>query len=305
MKGRLFSLFLTAGLVLLARPVGAEDYSNIRIVRLSFVEGEVQYQRPGQDWQDAHLNLPIQEGFFLRTADGYAEVEFEDALTVRLATNAIMEFTTLALQNGGRVTKLTIAQGTAIISAKLKREDAVSVAAPNLNIILPRDGRFRLDISPTESWVSVFHGKVEVDYSTGRSSLLSGGHTLHLDSGGASSPEIASNPPQDNFDKWVSHREEALNVAENETSSVLGTNSYTEGYADLYNYGLWSYLPGYGMGWMPYGAGIGWMPWAVAVHGRYGLELGERRTVGLAAISFWIMDQCSGNRLGVVAGWRE
>ena len=260
MRNRLFSIFLTAALVLLARPVGAEDYSKIRIVRLSFVEGAVEYQSPGQDWQDAHLNLPIQEGFSLRTGDGYAEVEFEDALTVRLATNATVEFTTLALQNGGRVTKLTISQGTAIISAKLKREDAVSIAAPNLNIILPRNGRFRLDISPTESWVSVFHGKVEVDSDTGRTTLLSGGHTLHLDSSGAGSPEIASNLPQDDFDKWVSHREEALNVAENETSAVLGTNSYTEGYADLYNYGLWSYLPGYGMGWMPYGAGIGWMP---------------------------------------------
>ena len=123
----------------------------------------MQYQRPGQEWQDAGLNLPIQEGFALRTADGYAEVEFEDSLTLRLGTNAIVEFTGLALQNGGRITKLTIPQGTAIVSAKLKREDAVSVVAPNLNLNVPRDGRFRVDISPTEIWVKVFHGKVEVE----------------------------------------------------------------------------------------------------------------------------------------------
>src|SRR6202049_1851338 len=102
----------------LVQPAKAQDYSKIRIVRLSFVEGNVQYQRPGQDWQDAKLNLPIQEGFALRTADGYAEVEFEDALTLRLATNATVEFAGLALQNGGRITKLTIPQGTALISAK-------------------------------------------------------------------------------------------------------------------------------------------------------------------------------------------
>jgi FecR protein len=262
MKNQLFVALalLAVGFMALAQPAKAQDYSNIRIVRLSFVEGTVQFQHPGQDWQDARLNLPIQEGFALRTADGYAEVEFEDSLTLRLATNATVEFTGLALQNGGRVTKLTVAQGTAIISAKLKREDAVSVAAPNLNLNVPRDGRFRMDISPTDSWVTVFHGKVEVDSRTGATSLLSGGHALHVGASGSGSPEVAGNPPQDDFDKWVSHREEALNSAQSETSGVLGTNSYTAGYADLYNYGVWSNIPGYGAGWMPYGVGLGWMP---------------------------------------------
>lgn len=251
---------LAAGLVCLAQPVKAQDYSDIRIVRLSFVEGTVQYRRPGQDWQDAGLNLPIQAGFALRTVDGFAEVEFEDALTLRLATNATVEFTKLSLQNGGRFTKLTVPQGTAILSAKLKREDTVSVATPDLDVNLPRNGRFRLDISPTDSWVTVFHGKVEVDSHAGTTSLLNAGHTIHVDASGSGSPEIAGNPPQDDFDKWVSHREDALNTAETETSSVLGGNSYTEGYADLYNYGEWADIPGYGAGWMPYGVGMGWMP---------------------------------------------
>src|SRR4029077_15940225 len=99
---------LAVGFIALAQPANAQDYSNIRIVRLSFVEGNVEYQRPGQDWQDARLNLPIQEGFALRTAEGYAEVEFEDSMTLRLGTNATVEFTGLALQNGGRVTELTV-----------------------------------------------------------------------------------------------------------------------------------------------------------------------------------------------------
>jgi hypothetical protein len=264
MKYQLFAplALLAVGITALAQPAKSQDYSNIRIVRLSFVEGTVQYQRPGQDWQDAGLNLPIQEGFAVRTGDGYAEVEFEGSVTLRLATNTTVEFTELALQKGGRVTKLTIPQGTAIVSAKLKREDSVSVAAPNLNLNVPRDGRFRVDISPTESWVTVFHGKVQVDSHAGALSLLSGGHMLHVGATASVSPEVAGNPPQDDFDKWVSHREEALNSAQSETSSILGTNSYTEGYADLYNYGVWSYIPGYGSGWMPYGVGVGWMPFA-------------------------------------------
>src|SRR5665213_1372759 len=99
MKNHVVSLVLAAVFLTLAQPAGAQDYSNIRIVRLSFVEGNVEFQRPGQDWQDARLNLPIQEGFAIRTTDGYAEVEFEDSLTLRLGTNATVEFTGLALQN--------------------------------------------------------------------------------------------------------------------------------------------------------------------------------------------------------------
>ena len=251
---------LAVGFIALAQPANAQDYSNIRIVRLSFVEGNVQYQRPGQDWEDARLNLPIQEGFAIRTADGFAEVEFEDSLTLHLATNAEVDFTGLTLQNGGRITKFSVPQGTAIISAKLKREDAVSVATPNLNLNVPRNGRFRVDASPTGSWVMVFHGKVEAQSASGTPSFVSTGHTLHLDASGSGSVEVAGNPPQDDFDKWVSHREDAVNVARSETSSVLGTNTYTEGYADLYNYGTWSNIPGYGAGWMPYGVGLGWMP---------------------------------------------
>src|SRR5579863_3804519 len=257
MKNIVVSLLLAVVIVLLAQPAKAQDYSNIRIVRLSFVEGDVQYQRPGQDWEDARLNLPIEEGFAIRTAHGYAEVEFEDSLALHLGTNAEVEFTGLALRNGGRVTKLTVPQGTAIISAKLKREDMVSVAAPNLNLHLPHNGRFRLDISPTDSWVKVFHGKVEVDSLNGATSLVSAGHTLHLNAQGTGSPEIAGNLPQDDFDKWVSHREDAVDAARSETSSVLGAGSYTEGFADLYNYGVWSDIPGYGAGWMPYGVGMG------------------------------------------------
>ena len=262
MKYRMFVplVLLAVGFVLLAQPAKAQDYSNIRIVRLSFVEGTVQYQRPGQDWEDAGLNLPIQEGFALRTADGYAEVEFEDSLTMRMGTNSTVGFTILALQDGGRVTRLTLSQGTSIISAKLGRADAVSVAAPNFSMKVPHNGHFRVDVSPTESWVTVFRGKVEVDSGSGTVTFLGDGHTLHEDASGSGSPEIARSLAPDAFDKWVSHREDAMNFAQSGTADVLNNTGYTEGFADLYNYGLWSYLPGIGAAWMPYGMGTAWMP---------------------------------------------
>ncbi len=44
---------LSAAILFLTSAANAQDYSHIRIVRLSFAEGIVQYQRPGQDWLDA------------------------------------------------------------------------------------------------------------------------------------------------------------------------------------------------------------------------------------------------------------
>jgi hypothetical protein len=261
MKNKLFAFTLLAtAFLFLAHDARSQEFSKIRIVRLSFVEGDVQFQRPGQDWQDARLNLPIEEGVSLRTANGYAEVEFEDALALHMGTNSTVEFTELSLKDGGRVTRLTIPDGTAMVTAKLRRGDAVSLAAGKMTVDLPHDARFRLDVSPTESWVSVFHGKVQVDPGAGNSALLSSGHALHVTANESASVEVASNPPQDDFDKWVLHREQAMNSAQSETSEVLGSSAYTEGFADLYNYGIWSTIPGFGAGWIPYGMAPGWMP---------------------------------------------
>src|SRR5262249_6408588 len=160
-----------------------------------------------------------------RTNDGYAEVEFEDALTLRMGTNSTVELTNLALVSGGRVTQLNLSQGTAIVSTKLRRGDAVSLTvnkgalyagavnegnAQTLTIQVPHDARFRADVdssaTPSESWITVFHGKVEVDSGSEKPVVLSSGHTLHENASGSISAEVAGSQPLDDFDKWVSQR---------------------------------------------------------------------------------------------------
>src|SRR5690349_13634986 len=59
--------------------------SRVRIVRLSFMEGGVQIDT-GKGLENATLNVPVTEGSRLLTsADGWAEVQFEDGSTVRVA----------------------------------------------------------------------------------------------------------------------------------------------------------------------------------------------------------------------------
>ena len=256
----LFALCFCAG-----TPAKAQDYSHIRIVRLSFIEGNVQYQRPGEDWQDAKLNLPIEQGYALRTDDGYAEVEFESGLEMRLATNSSVEFTELSLVDGGHVTRLRVTGGTASVDAKLSKADRLSLAASNFEVNMPHDARFRIDTSTAESWVSVFHGKVAVqsgsDSAPDSTTIdVSGGHAVHESAEDLASLHIQKDPPRDAFDKWVAQRDDGISGARADMSDAFRGNSYTTGFADLDLYGGWADVPGYGWGWQPYGVAAGWVP---------------------------------------------
>src|SRR5579871_5481514 len=95
----MLALLLACGWV---RPAAAD--SSARIVRLSYMDGNVQMdRRTGQGFEDAILNMPIVQGarVWTRGNDALAEVEFEDGSTLRLAPQTIVNFEELSLQSSG------------------------------------------------------------------------------------------------------------------------------------------------------------------------------------------------------------
>src|SRR5438477_13165491 len=94
------ALLVLAALVL-AVPAFAD--SQVRIVRLSQVDGAVQADRnTGQGFEKAFLNMPVTQGMKLRTnADGRAEIEFEDGSTLRMVPHTIVVFPELLLRDSG------------------------------------------------------------------------------------------------------------------------------------------------------------------------------------------------------------
>ena len=74
--------------LLTAVSVSAQAHSHARIIRLSFVEGDVTVLRPDvRVWAEAPVNTPLQEGFKLSTGENsYAEIQFENGGTIRLGT---------------------------------------------------------------------------------------------------------------------------------------------------------------------------------------------------------------------------
>ncbi|HUK29546.1 MAG TPA: FecR family protein, partial [Candidatus Acidoferrum sp.] len=243
------------------------DITNVRIARLSFVVGEVRYQQGQEDWQPAAMNLPIQKGYKLATGNGRAEIEFESGLIVRLADDSELDFTQLALLNGGRITQLTVAAGTVIVSASLNANDALSIVAPNLQVSVSHTTRFRVDTAQGDSWVAVMKGDVSVSSAAG-DSRVAAGHTLHISGANPDQINVDKNPDPDDFDNWAADRDGVLQQENSQAmeafaaaqDSDLEYTNYNYGLGDLYGYGSFVNIAGYGLCWQPYGVSTLWMP---------------------------------------------
>jgi hypothetical protein len=253
------ALFSILAIVIITGPPAQTDVvGHARIVRLSFVEGDVAFQRPGSTWERAMANLPIQQDYSIRTDSGYAEVEFETGLVIRLAQNTQLDFTELSMLDGHKITALKLDHGTIIATANLSRYDQLSVAAGNLNVTGAHNGRFRIDATDSQDYVTVFHGNVDVANGATTTGVESG-KSLHFDAAGNTST-VDHNPHPDAFDKWVSQRDEAQQTSQSDAGDFINQRNYPYTVGDLYDYGLWANISGYGMGWQPYGVGPSWMP---------------------------------------------
>ena len=246
------------------------DSSHARIIRLSLVQGDVRFARDVHgdpltsdkaNWEGATLNLPIRQGYVLATDHGRAEVEFENGAMAFLAENTVLEFYDLSLEDGAKTTRLVLRQGTASFYVNPGSGDYFSVTGGDFTV--EADGRagFRLDNFDDGSVVDVSKGRVSV-LRKNKTTALVKGQSLSMRAGDNNSTEVARLPENDDFDRWVAGREDAVATATNAAQQYVSSPYYTSGIADLYTYGSWYPISGYGNCWRPYGVGLGWSPFA-------------------------------------------
>ena len=265
------SILLTFLVMLFAgwRPAVA-DSSHARIIRLSLVQGDVRFTRDVHGdpltsdkatWEGATLNLPIRQGYVLATDHGRAEVEFENGAMAFLAENTVLEFYDLSLEDGAKTTRLVLRQGTASFYVNPGGADYFSVTGGDFTV--EADGRagFRLDNFDDGSVVDVTKGRVSV-LRKNKSTALAKGQSLSMHAGDNNSTDIARLPENDDFDRWVSGREDAVATATTAAQQYVSSPYYSSGMADLYTYGSWYPIGGYGNCWRPYGVGLGWSPFS-------------------------------------------
>ena len=256
-------------LVALSLPAPAKaDASHARIVRLSLAQGDVRFAREFHDdpmsdtkviWEVAPLNLPIRQGYALATENGRAEVEFENGAMAFIGANTVVEFYDLSLNDGAHVTRLVLRQGTGIFYVHPANGDYFSVTGGDFTVEANGRARFRLDNFDDGSTVNVEQGYVEVVHKKETKSLEKG-QSLAVHVTDPNNLVVARASDSDDFDKWVSGRIDSVATATNYSNQYVSTSNYTSGFADLYTYGSWFNLGGYGYGWRPFGAGLGWCP---------------------------------------------
>lgn len=251
-----------------AHPAAANS-NHARIIRLSLLQGDVRFTRASHgdpltnskaQWEKAELNLPIRHGYVLATDNGRAEVEFENGAMAFLNENSVLEFYDLSMDNGARTTRLILRQGTASFYANPARDDYFSVTGGDFTAQASGRANFRMDNYDDGSTVKVLQGHVSVLHKD-KTTLLAKSQSLSMNAGDDSSVQIGRLPDSDDFDRWVSGREDSVVTATNAALHYTSyTSGYTSGFGDLYNYGGWYPVSGFGYCWRPFGVGFSWSP---------------------------------------------
>ena len=233
--------------------------SQVRVVRLSDVQGEVKIDRNlGQGYEKAFLNLPITQGVKVQTkSDGRAEVEFEDGSTLRITPDTVIEFPQLSLRDtGAKVSVVHLQEGTAYVNFAGGKDDEFTLTFAHEKVSLTHSAHLRIEMADVTATLAVFKGDVEV---VGDSGTIAVGknHTATFDLTDDDHSTLAKDLEPDPFDAWDKQQEQYHELyASNSYSSY---SPYAYGTSDLNYYGSFFNVPGYGMMWQPYFAGAGWI----------------------------------------------
>ncbi|HEX2329856.1 MAG TPA: FecR family protein [Candidatus Angelobacter sp.] len=235
--------------------------SRVRIVRLSFMEGGVQIDT-GNGLENATLNLPVTEGSRLLTsASGWAEVQFEDGSTIRVAPGTQLTFAQLQRTPSGKtLSTIDLDQGEAEFKITAHDGAEFGVSARNKTIVLKHSGRFRVTATNSDPLeVAVFKGEVAVtDTAFGKQIAVKKNETFTLDQFDPARYDLEKEASLDELDRWSQQRDQAV-------SSYASAQSYTQspyqyGLGDLNSYGQFYDVAGYGNLWQPNGIYPGWDP---------------------------------------------
>lgn len=252
-----FRLILLAGLVggLISLPAFAA--SQVRIVRLSSVQGAVQIDKnSGLGFENGFANLPITQNTQLRTlGGGRAEVEFEDGSTLRLPPNTTVAFSTLGLSDSGQcISTVNLVVGRAYVNWLGKSGDAFTLNFAHEKIVLGQAAHFRAASLANAAEITSFKNELLV---TGRAGAVKVAKKkmVSFDVSDNDRPGEAKSLVRDPYDEWDQQAVEYHDQYAKNNPTPLGY-----GVSDLSYYGGYTTLPGYGNLWQPYFAGAGWNP---------------------------------------------
>lgn len=250
----------------LAAPLSAFAESHVRIVRLSYLNGQVKTDRAtGQGLERAILNTPITQGMRIVTGnDGLAEVEFENESALRIAEDSAIEFRTLSMNDAGaKINEIEVVKGVVYLDARSKGGDIYRLKSGDSTFLVQRDTQLRLGVTAEQANVAVFKGNAEL-MDQPQMVNVKRKETLTLDPTNAAGYKVAVGTESLPTDAWNRERE----AYQESYAYNSGNPGPRAGYGlqDLNYYGSFFMANGYGYVWQPYGFAnsmIGWDPYSL------------------------------------------
>jgi hypothetical protein len=256
-----FSLALGVAILSPGMRASTAASSDAQLVRLSYVQGDVRFNRGDREypdlnksWEQAEVNLPIEQNFALATGtDGRAEIEFESGSIMYIAENSVILFEHLTMKDGAPTTRLELLSGTVTIGLECIPRELFAIDTPigQLQIKYPESSFIRLD--------SYLNGMALTPQSeTGWDLAVSDGSKLHILRGqtltyedGRTKRLTEPSKLANDWDQWADARYQARTIAMQAALKASGLTSPIPGLTDLYENGTFSPCAPYGTCWEP------------------------------------------------------
>lgn len=252
--------FSVCTLIIFTLPALAD--SQVRIVRLSYLNGPVQIDRnTGQGFERAMMNMPVTQGARLRTENGgEAEVEFENGSTVRLTPDSEISFDGLSLlDNGTKLSSMKLDRGVAYFDLDHKDDNTFRLQIGGENLELKKSAHFRVNLGQGQAQLAVLGGQVTLAGPT-KTVTVHKKETFTFDTADQTQYALAKGIDEYQFDSWDKQRGQYQDQYAR-LAYAKGAPYY--GWDDLNYYGSFSFVSGWGYMWRPFGVGLGWDPFAL------------------------------------------
>jgi uncharacterized membrane protein YgcG len=242
-----------------ASAVGAERESGPTPPRVSFLDGDVSFWRPGaDDWAPAQRNTPLAPDDGLYTGDnGNLELQVGAAAFVRAGSGTDIGLT--SLENGVQQYRVT-AGHVAVDAQRMTKDQAIEIDTPQGAFTMDRPGYYRIDVDDQRTtFVTRRGGRASVVPATGGEQDIAADSQVTLE--GTDNPQLATAraPEADEWDRWNLDRgrarPEKARSAQYVPPDVAGAD-------ELDDAGDWREEPQYGHVWVPHGVPAGWVPYS-------------------------------------------
>jgi uncharacterized protein DUF6600 len=250
--------WLTAGAQAADAPAPDATPSDRTPPRLSFVDGQVSFWRPGaQDWAQAQVNTPLTPGDELATASpGNLEVQIGARAFVRAWANTQVG---LANQEPDFL-QVKVTTGTASFDVRtIEPGRTVEVDTPHAAFTIERAGYYRVDVTGERTaFITRRGGRATVTPGSEAAVGIAPSEEVIIEGPAGSRVASYAAPPLDVWDRWNYARTDHLLDAV--SARYVSPDAY--GVSDLDRYGAWRVVPTYGAVWVPTAVPGGWVPYS-------------------------------------------